>query len=90
MTETPWRLRVMPPARRQLDRLPLSVSAAAAETFAAIAENPRRVGKPLRFQFEGRWSARRGPYRIIYSIDEEKRTVFVLAVAHRAHVYRSP
>ena len=53
-----------------------------------IAANPKRVGKPLRFEYEGRWSVRRGPYRIIYSIDEASRAVTVLAVGHRADVYR--
>jgi mRNA-degrading endonuclease RelE of RelBE toxin-antitoxin system len=46
------------------------------------------LGKPLRFEYEGRWSARRGPYRITYSIDEEARTVTILAVGHRTDVYR--
>jgi mRNA interferase RelE/StbE len=32
--------------------------------------------------------ARRGPYRVIYTLEEETRTVRVLAVAHRADVYR--
>jgi len=64
----------MPPARRQLDRLPISVVAAVIETLSAIADNPRRLGKPLRFELVGHWSARRGSYRIIYSIDDEART----------------
>ncbi len=78
----------MAPARRQLDRLPVSVAAAVIETFGAIASNPRRLGKPLRFELAGCWSARRGPYRVIYRIDDATRTISVLAVAHRADVYR--
>ncbi len=78
----------MPPARRQLDRLPISVMGAVLETLGAIAGNPRRLGKPLRFELEGYWSARRGPYRIVYRIDDESRTISVAAVAHRADVYR--
>jgi mRNA interferase RelE/StbE len=78
----------MAPARRQIDRLPIAVAAAVIETIDAIASNPRRLGKPLRFELSGRWSARRGPYRIIYSIDDATHTVSVLAVAHRADVYR--
>jgi mRNA interferase RelE/StbE len=78
----------MAPARRQLDRLPISVAAAVLETLGAIAANPRRLGKQLRFELEGTWSARRGPYRVIYCIDDTTRTVAVLAVAHRADVYR--
>ena len=77
----------MAPARRQIDRLPISVAAAVIETLEAIATNPYRLGKPLRFG-EGCHSARRGPYRIIYRIDDATRSIKILAVAHRADVYR--
>jgi mRNA interferase RelE/StbE len=83
-----WDMRVMAPARRQLEHLPTAVVAAALETLGAIASNPHRLGKPLRFELEGCFSARRGPYRIIYRMDDSTRTVSVLAVAHRADVYR--
>jgi mRNA-degrading endonuclease RelE of RelBE toxin-antitoxin system len=79
---------MMAPARRQLDRLPISAVAAVIESHSAIGSNPRRLGKPLRFELEGYWSARRGPYRVIYSIDDATHTVSVLAVAHRADAYR--
>ncbi|MFZ2114148.1 MAG: type II toxin-antitoxin system RelE/ParE family toxin [Solirubrobacteraceae bacterium] len=88
MSDAPWDVCVMAPARRQLDRLPISVAAAVLETLEAIASNPRRLGKPLRFELEGCWSARRGPYRVVYRIDDKARLVSVLAVAHRADVYR--
>ena len=89
MSETQWHVLVMGPAHRQIDRLPISVAAAVIEMLGAIASNPRRLGKPLRFELEGCFSARRGPYRIVYRIDEENHTVSVLAVAHRADVYRT-
>jgi mRNA interferase RelE/StbE len=88
VSDTPWDVRVMAPVRRQLDRLPVSVAAAVIETLGAIASNPRRLGKSLRFELEGCWSARRGPYRVIYRIDDATHTVSVLAVAHRADIYR--
>jgi mRNA interferase RelE/StbE len=66
----------------------MSVVAAVIETLGAISSNPRRLGKPLRFELEGCWSARRGPYRIVYRIDDSTHTVSVLAVAHRADIYR--
>jgi mRNA-degrading endonuclease RelE of RelBE toxin-antitoxin system len=78
----------MPPARREFDRLPISVAAAALETLDAIAENPRRLGKPLMLEHEGRFSARRGPYRIIYELEEDERLVRVVAIGHRRDVYR--
>ena len=88
MIEPPWRLVVMGPARRQFDRLPLSVAAAVLETLDAIAENPKRLGKRLVLEHEGRWSARRGPYRVIYELLEEERLVRVIAIGHRRDVYR--
>jgi mRNA-degrading endonuclease RelE of RelBE toxin-antitoxin system len=78
----------MPPARREFDRLPIAVAAAVLETLDAIAENPRRLGKLLMLEHEGRFSARRGPYRIIYELHEDERLVRVVAIGHRRDVYR--
>jgi mRNA interferase RelE/StbE len=55
-----------------------------------LAENPRRVGKPLRDEVEGRFSARRGAYRIIYTINENAQSVRILDIDHRDNVYRRP
>lgn len=88
MSEAGRRLVVAGTARRDIGRLPEKYAAAIVELLPEIAANPRRLGKPLRFEWEGRWAARRGPYRVIYELDEETRTVTVLAVAHRADVYR--
>ena len=78
----------MGPARRQFHRLPISVAAAVLETLDAIAENPRRLGKPLMLEHEGRFSARRGPYRIIYELHEDDHLVRVIAIGHRRDIYR--
>ncbi len=58
------------------------------ETLDAIAGNPKRLGKPLMLEHEGRCSARRGPYRIIYELDEDTHLVRVLAIGHRRDLYR--
>lgn len=89
MNDEPWRLFVAGPAVRDIRGLPEKYAVAVMEALRAIAANPRRLGKPLRFELDGRWSARRGPYRVIYAIDDTTRTVTVLAVAHRADVYRT-
>jgi mRNA-degrading endonuclease RelE of RelBE toxin-antitoxin system len=83
-----WRLVVMPPARREFDRLPISVAAAVLETLDAVADNPRRLGKPLMFEHERRVSAVRGPYRVIYELVEDEHLVRVLAIGHRRDVRR--
>jgi mRNA interferase RelE/StbE len=49
---------------------------------------PGRVGKPVQRELEGLHGARRGPYRVPYTIDDDASRVAVLRVAHRADVYR--
>jgi mRNA interferase RelE/StbE len=78
----------MAPARREFDRLPISVAAAVLETLDAIAENPKRLGKRLMLEHEDRFSARRGPYRIIYELEDADHLVRVVAIGHRRDVYR--
>lgn len=76
-------------ALRDIQALPPSVAwAVVAFCDGALADNPQRVGKALRWQFEGLYSARRGGYRIIYSIVEEQVLVDVVRIRHRRRVYR--
>lgn len=77
--------------RRDLDKLPPRVAAAVIEfAFGDLARAPRRVGKPLRGELAGQHSARRGPYRLLYRIDDEGGIVWVHRIDHRAYVYRRP
>lgn len=76
-------------AERALARLPPKAAHAVVEFMVGpLLENPARVGQRLRNELEGLWSARRGPYRIVYEIDQGERQVHVLRIAHRADVYR--
>jgi mRNA-degrading endonuclease RelE of RelBE toxin-antitoxin system len=54
-----------------------------------LLDNPRRVGAALRDELEGIWSGRRGTYRVLYRIDEERREVIVLRIGHRRDIYRT-
>jgi len=79
------------PAKRALGRVPEKVGTAAVEfIYGTLADNPHRVGRPLRLEFEGLHSARRGDFRIVYRIDEPGRRVYVEMIAHRADIYRRP
>ena len=90
MSETrPYAIFFAPAARRRLDQLPFPVATAIYEHIVGpLAENPHRLGKPLDRPFDNVWAARRGDYRILYSIDDGERVVTVLAVAHRRDAYR--
>jgi mRNA interferase RelE/StbE len=56
--------------------------------FGSLAADPRRRGKPLQRELEGRWAARRGEFRIVYRLDDDAKTMYVLMIAHRADAYR--
>ena len=77
-------------ARRNLyENLPLDVAAAAMETIdGPLASNPHRAGKPLDEPFDGYHAARRGTYRIIYRIAEDRHAVEIHSIRHRRDAYR--
>jgi mRNA interferase RelE/StbE len=85
-----YRVRVTRTAARRLaETLPETVAAACVEfLYGPSAENPHRVGAPLRKPYEGHWRARRGDYRVRYTIDYARREVVVLDVGHRRDAYR--
>ena len=85
-----YRLRVARSAARSLaETLPEGVAAAAFEFVnGPLADNLHKVGKRLRPPLDGRWSARRGQYRIIYENDDTEGVVLVLQVSHRSDAYR--
>lgn len=90
MTEPAYEIVLTPPARRAIvDELPEAVATAVIDFLTtALRDNPRRVGKPLRDDLDGIWSARRGTYRVLYRIQEERREVVVLRIGHRRDAYR--
>lgn len=89
MTAPGYRLSVTAIADRSLARLPESVAAAIVEfMIGALVAAPRRVGHPLQRELAGLWAARRGPYRVIYEIDDEALTLTVMRIDHRADIYR--
>jgi mRNA-degrading endonuclease RelE of RelBE toxin-antitoxin system len=89
VTRSKWELVVAPSAERSLSRLPEKVAAAVVEfMLGPLLESPNRVGHRLRGELKGLWAARRGPYRVVYEIDERSTEVRVFRIDHRADVYR--
>jgi mRNA interferase RelE/StbE len=85
-----YRIELTSAAKRALtESLPESVAVACWEFIRGpLAEDPYRVGKPLRGQLEGRYSARRGEFRVIYRVFDDRVVVRVIHIAHRRDVYR--
>jgi mRNA-degrading endonuclease RelE of RelBE toxin-antitoxin system len=89
VTAPEYRLVVAASAERSLARLPEAVATAIVEFMVGpLVTSPRRVGHPLQRELTGLWAARRGPYRVIYDIDDTKGVVAVVRIDHRADVYR--
>lgn len=89
MSDTTWTVKLTGPAQRALSKeLPEPV-AWAAWTFITerLPTNPHRIGKPLHHPYTGQYSAHLGTYRVVYRIDEEKRTIWIMAVRLRGDVY---
>ena len=87
--QAPWTVLLAASAARDLDATPARVVPAIIEfLYGPLAANPRRVGKPLRDDFDGAFSARRGTYRVLYDIEDAERVVRVFRVSSRAQAYR--
>ncbi len=87
----PYDVRFTASAHRNLHHIPpLIVPAIIEFVYGDLAREPRRVGKPLERELAGTFSARRGPYRLLYRVDDEATRLYILRIDHRADVYRQP
>jgi len=84
-----YRVELTRRARRSLsEELPETVAAACWEFISGpLAEDPHRVGNALRDVLSGRYSARRGEFRVIFEIHETVVVVRVIDVRHRRDAY---
>jgi mRNA interferase RelE/StbE len=60
-----------------------------ARCFEQLEREPRQHSaiKPLKGELAGCYRYRVGDYRVIYRVDEQHHSVFVLKIAHRSDVY---
>jgi len=89
VTAPQYRLVLAATAERSLARLPEGVAAAIVEFMLGVfVDAPRRIGHPLQRELTGLWAARRGPYRVVYEIEDDPPAVRVVRIDHRVDVYR--
>ena len=86
-----YELFVTPPARRAIaQQLPEAVAAAVIEFLTgSLVQRRRVVGRPLRGELAGVWSARRGTDGVLYRVLDEAQEVVVLSVQHWRDAYRA-
>lgn len=52
-----------------------------------LTTDPIGFGKPLQYSLKGHRRLRVGDYRVVYRIEEAKRQILIVAIAHRKDVY---
>jgi mRNA interferase RelE/StbE len=86
-----WQISFLPRARRRLGKIAERDRArilAFLHERIAVAENPRRVGEPLKGSLEGLWRYRVGDFRIVVRIEDDRVLVLVVDVGNRREIYR--
>ena len=82
-----YEVRLKASAEHELDGLPESVHARIVSALVRLELQPRPRGtKKLRGTNEFR--IRVGSYRVLYTVDDHRRVVEIIAVGHRKDVYR--
>jgi len=82
-----YAIEIKPSARRELERLGDRLIARMIPKIEGLAANPRPAGcKKLR-GYKDLWRIRVGDYRIIYIIDDGRKSLSVTRIAHRQEVY---
>ncbi|MEX2300385.1 MAG: type II toxin-antitoxin system RelE/ParE family toxin [Bryobacterales bacterium] len=74
-------------ARKELEGLPDRFLRRVFLKIEILAENPRPAGCRKLRNSSDLWRVRVGDYRVVYSINDDARTVEILRVRHRREVY---
>ncbi len=74
--------------RKAVARLPENVYGRVSRAIDRLVEEPRPHGCIMMRGEEDLWRIRVGDYRVVYAIDDERRVVEILKVAHRRESYR--
>lgn len=75
-------------ARRELERLEMSVARRIISRIEALATDPRPPGCVKLQGAADLWRIRIGDYRVVYSVDDDARVVDIRVVRHRSDAYR--
>jgi mRNA interferase RelE/StbE len=82
-----YSIEVKPSARKELEALPDPVLSRIVRKLESLADNPRPAGCKKLKGYREQWRVRIGDWRVVYLIDETKKLVSILPIAHRREVY---
>lgn len=73
--------------QKELGNIPKKDLKKILKRIEALAEDPRPPGCE-KLSGKERYRLRQGRYRIVYSIQDNELTVWIVKVGHRKHIYR--
>jgi mRNA interferase RelE/StbE len=84
-----FRVKLLKPAVRELERLDKTVGARIIQRINWLAENLEVIEpKRLTGELAGLFKLRDGDYRIIYQVLRREKTIVVHGIGHRKDIYR--
>lgn len=84
---TEYAIDIKPSARRELENLSDHLIARLMLKIEGLAIDPRPSGCRKLQGYRDLWRIRAGDYRVVYIIDDDRKTVSVTRIAHRREVY---
>ena len=75
-------------ARKELESLSAKLVQRIFPTIEALAKEPRPKGCRKLTAEKNLWRLRVGDYRVIYTIDDDKQAIDIVAVRHRSKAYQ--
>ena len=84
----PYRIQVKKSAAKEIAALPKRDRRSVVKAIETLTETPRPVGVRKLAGTKDAYRLRVGDYRIIYQIDDNVLTIFIIRVRHCKDVYR--
>ena len=75
-------------ARREFEQLPAKVVSRVLRAVRSLQETPRPHGSRKLVGEEATYRLRVGQYRVVYEVDDAKRSVLITRVRHRKDAYQ--
>jgi mRNA interferase RelE/StbE len=82
-----YALTFRPAALRALRKLDRQIAERIRVATEALRDDPRPSGAKMLTGSHGLWRIRIGDYRVVYTVDDQRRVVRVAAAGHRRDVY---
>ena len=82
-----YALTFRPAALRALGKLDRQIAERIKAATEALRDDPRPSGAKMLTGSHGLWRIRIGDYRVVYTVDDQRRIVRVAAAGHRRDVY---